>query len=116
MRIRLLSLLVALMVAAAASAGVTTVFSGVSAASGSSGEIDTSGAYTLAVQVSGTGFSGTVTVYQGAVSGKLTATKTLTLTSYTGHSEYYLLDPSTLTQIDYTRSAGTLTVYLEYYR
>lgn len=116
MRVRLFSLLVALMVAAAASAGVTTVFSAVSAASGSSGEIDTSGAYTLQVQVCGASFSGSVTVYQGAASGKLTATKTLSLAGHNDCSEYYVLDPSTLTQVDYTRTAGTLTVFLEYYR
>jgi hypothetical protein len=116
MRVRLLSVLVALVVAVTASAGVTTVLSNVSAASGSSGEIDTSGAYSLNVQLCGTGFTGTVTVYQGAASGKLVATKTLTLTSYGTCAEYYSLDPSTLVKVDYTRTAGSLTAYLEYYR
>ena len=47
---------------AAAEGGVLTVFDAVSAASGSSGPINTSGAYTLNVQVCGTGYSGGVSI------------------------------------------------------
>lgn len=113
---RLVACVLALwLVSLPAVAGVVTVFSAVSGASGSSGEINTSGGSQLRVQVCGASFTGTVTIKQGAYTGKLTATKTLTLTGLDDCSEYYDMRLSTLTQIDYTRTAGTLTVYLEWY-
>ena len=111
---RLLALLVALLVAGSLSAGVTTVLSGVSAASGTSGVIDTSGARTLNVQFCGTGFSGTGVVKQGATATTLVATKTVTFTTNSDCTEYYALVPSAFTEVTYTRSAGSLTAYLEY--
>lgn len=110
-----IGLLVLILAALPAMAGVTTVFSAVSAASGSSGEINTSGGSQLRVQACGVSFTGTLTIKQGANTGKTTATKSLTLTGLNDCSEYYWLNPSTLTEMDYTRSAGTLTVYLEWY-
>lgn len=110
-----LTVIAMLLVAAPARGGVVTVFSAVSAASGTSGEINTSGGSQLRVQVCGTTFTGTVTIYQGAVSGALTATKTLTITENSDCSEYYDLRLSTLTRIDYTRTDGELTVFLEWY-
>lgn len=108
-------LLALILLALPAMAGVTTVFSTVSAASGSSGEINTSGGSQLRVQACGASFTGGLVIKQGAKTGALATTKTLTLTGLNDCSEYYWLNPSTLTQIDYTRSAGTLTVYLEWY-
>lgn len=116
MRARLLSLLLAVLVAVSfvtTAAGTRTVFDNVSALSGSSGPIDTTSCYALNVQVCGTGFSGAVVVSQGPTSTTLTAVKTLTLTTYTGCSEYYVLDLATYTQVDYTRTAGSMSVYLE---
>lgn len=95
--------------------GVTTIFSAVSAASGASAEIDISGNQIVNVQVVGNGFSGTVTVSQGAVTAKLGAVKVLTLSTYTGATEYYTFNPATLLQVSYTRTAGTLTVFAEAY-
>jgi hypothetical protein len=95
--------------------GVTTLLSAASAASGASAEIDVSGNEYVNVQLVGAGFTGTVTISQGAASGALGATKALTLTDYTGATEYYALNPSTKLQVSYTRSAGTLTAYAEAY-
>lgn len=112
----LLSLILAAGLAATAMAGVTTILNGVSAASGSSGPVNTSGARTLNVMVIGDGLTGVVTISQGPDASSLAATKVLTLDTYTGKTEYYVLQPSTITQVDYTRSAGTLTVKLEWYQ
>ena len=105
----------ALMAALPVVAGVVTVFDGVSASSGSSGEINTSGGNQLRMQACGASFTGVLVIKQGAKTGKVTPTKTLTLTGLNDCSEYYYLQPSTLVQIDYSRSAGALTVYLEWY-
>lgn len=94
-------------------AEVRTVLDNVSAASGSSSVYDTGGARTLNVQVCGTGFSGTVLIKQGSATTKLVTTKTITLTLNSDCTEYYSLVPSTYTQITYTRSAGSVTVYME---
>jgi hypothetical protein len=96
-----------------AAAEVKTVLDAVSAASGSSAVIDTGGAKVLNVQVCGTGFSGTVLVKQGAAPTKVVTTKTFTLVLNSDCTNYYSLVPSTSTQITYTRSAGSVTVYLE---
>lgn len=111
---RLLALLVALLVTGSLSAGVTTILSSVSAASGTSGVIDTSGARTLNVQACGTGFSGAITIKQGAVTTTVVATKTATLTLNSDCTTYFVLRPSAYTEVAYTRSAGSLTAYLEY--
>lgn len=111
------SVLVAILAAYEAWAGVVTVFSAVSSgSSGTSSEINTAGPNKFNVQVCGTGLDGTVLVYQGGLSGKLGLTKTITLSGYTGCTEYYWFNPSTLTQIGYTRTAGTIdTITLEYF-
>lgn len=111
---RLLAILTALLVAGSLSAGVTTILSGVSAASGTSGVIDTSGARTLNVQACGTGFSGTLSIKQGAKTTTVVETKAVTLTLNSDCTTYYALVPSAYTEVAYTRSAGSLTVYLEY--
>lgn len=113
---RLLMVLVALLVAGSLSAGVTTILPSVSEASGTSGVIDTSGARTLNVWVCGAGFSGTVTIKQGPTATTLTETKALTLTTNSDCTESYALLPATLLEVTYTRSAGSLSVYLEYYQ
>lgn len=113
---RLLMVLVALLVAGSLSAGVTTILSSVSAESGTSGVIDTSGARTLNVQFCGTGFSGTISVKQGAATTSLVETKALTLTTNSDCTNYYALVPSAFTEVAYTRTAGSLTAYLEYER
>lgn len=113
MRIILSALLAsAIGFSAYAASGVATILSGVSAASGTSGEIQTAGNTHLRVQACGTSFSGVVTIKQGEFTGKLTPTKTITLTSNSDCTSYYILQPSALTEVAYTRSAGTLTVYL----
>jgi hypothetical protein len=111
---RLLTVLLALLVAGSLSAGVTTILSGVSAASGTSGVIDTSGARVINVQACGTGFTGTITAKQGATTSTLVATKTAALTTNSDCTTYWALLPSTYTEVTYTRTAGSLTVYLEY--
>ena len=92
---------------AAAPADAVTVWSDKTAASGT-GSVYPTGQQSIGFQVCGTGFSGTVTVYQGSRSEALTATKTLTKTTYTGCSEYYDLRRSNFVRIDFTLSAGTL--------
>lgn len=110
-----LSVLAAIALAVALDAAADTVkaLDGVSAASGSSSVYDTGGARTLNVQVCGTGFTGAIVVKQGASSTALVTTKTISLTTNSDCTEYYSLVPSTYTQITYTRSAGSVTVYLE---
>lgn len=113
---RFRSIILAALVAAsfvAAAAGTRTVFNNVSELSGSSGPIDTTSCNALNVQVCGTAFSGAVVVSQGPTLTTLAAVKTLTLTTYTGCDEYYVLDLATYTQIDYTRTSGSMSVYLE---
>lgn len=111
---RLLMVMVALLVAGSLSAGVTTILPSVSAASGTSGVIDTSGARTLNVQLCGTGFSGVVLIKQGAKTTTLATVKTVTMTLNSDCLEYYALVPSAFVEVTYTRSAGSLTAYLEY--
>ena len=113
---RLLSLLVAILVAAPLLAAPIKVFDGATAEAGASQVYDTQGAWKLSVQACGTGFSGVVYVNQGEAPNALTPTKTLTLTDYGDCSEYYLLDPSSYTQVSYSRTAGALTVYLGVFR
>lgn len=88
------------------------VLDGVSAASGSSSVYDTSVARDINVQVCGTGFSGTVVVKQGESADALVTTYTWTLTTNSDCTNYRKLATSTYTQITYTRSAGSVTVYL----
>lgn len=116
MKIRILSILLALVLAVSASAGVTTILSGVSAASGTSGVIDTSGARTLNVWLCGTGFSGTATIKQGPTATTLTASKVVTFTTNSDCTESYALVPATYLEVTYTRSAGSLSAHLEYYQ
>ena len=113
MRIILSALLAsAIGFSAYAASGVATILNGVSAASGTSGEIQTAGNTHLRVQACGTGFSGTLSIKQGEVTAKLTETKAVTLTTNSDCTTYYELRPSTLTEVAYTRSAGSVTVYL----
>lgn len=113
----LLAMLLALLIGLPAAAA-DTVFDGVFASSGSSQEYPADGGY-IAVQVcGGTGgdaFTGTVTVSQGVVSGKLVATQTATITALSGCSVTYLwvgFYELPWAQISYTRSAGKLYTYL----
>ena len=88
------------------------VVDGSSAASGSSSVYDTSVARDINVQVCGTGFSGAVLVKQGESADSLVTTYTWTLTTNSDCTNYRKLAGSSYTQITYTRSAGSLTVYL----
>lgn len=100
---------------ALAQARTVTVFSAVSAASGSSAAERTAGATHMRMQVCGTGFSGTVTAKQGALATTLTDVKVLTLSGVTGctAANYVTLNPALWTGFAYTRTAGSVTVYLE---
>lgn len=108
-------LLVVLVASLTAVAGTVTVVDGSSAASWTSSEYEINNAVP-SFQVCGTGFSGTVTFKQGLKTGKLVATRTLTLSSYTGCTEYYQELPSPIVQLTGARSAGTVTVYLDWYK
>ena len=108
--------LAVLLSSGAAQAESVKVLDGVSAASGSSRVLDTGGARTLNVQACGTGFSGDIVVKQGAAQAALVTTKTITLTLNSDCTGYYSLVPSTYTQITYTRTAGSVTVYMEILR
>jgi len=58
-------------------------------------------------------FTGTMKVYQGEATGKLTLTKSITLTSLADCSEYRSYDPSGLAKVVIDRTSGTLdAVYL----
>jgi len=104
-----------------AAARTVTIFNAESAASGSYTDAQgnaaerTAGAAYVRFQVCGSGFSGTVTAKQGALSTTLTDVKALTLTGVTGCTavNYIKLSPAVWTGFAYTRSAGTVTVYLE---
>lgn len=104
-----------------AEARTVTIFNAVSAASGSytdsrgNAAERTAGYQHIRFQVCGSGFSGTVTAKQGANSTTLTDVKTLTLSGVTGcaAANYVKLSPSLWTGFAYTRSGGTVTVYLE---
>lgn len=115
MKQRLLPLLLIVLVTVPAVAGTVTVVEDSSAASWSSAEYQLDNAVP-SFQVCGTGFDGTVVFKQGLKSGKLVATRTLTLSGYTGCTEYYQELPSTVAQFTGTRSAGTVTVYLDWYK
>ena len=107
--------------AARAETRVVTIFSGVSAASGSytdsrgNAAERTAGYLHVRFQVCGTGFSGTVTASQGALATTTTTVKTLTLSGVTGCSaaNYIRLNPAAWTGFSYTRSGGSVSVYLE---
>lgn len=112
-----IALALALLVSAvAARAESTKVIDNASLASGSSLVYDTGGARTLNVQVCGVGFTGEVVVKQGAAETALVASKTLPFAAISDCTGYYSLVPSTYTQITYTRTAGSLSVYLEILR
>ena len=106
---------------ALAAARTVTVFNAVSAASGSYTDPQgnaaerTAGYAYVRMQVCGTGFSGTVTAKQGALSTTTAAVKVLTLSGVTGctAANYVKLNPAVWTDVDYTRTAGSVTVYLE---
>lgn len=106
---------------ALAAARTVTIFNAVSAATGSYTDAQgnaaerTAGAQYVRVQVCGTGFTGTVTAKQGALSTTLTDVKVLTLTGVTGcaAANYVRLNPAVWTGFAYTRAAGSVTVYLE---
>lgn len=113
---RIAALVLALvLVTAPAVAGTVTVIEDSSAATWSSSEYEINNAVP-SFQVCGTGFSGTVVFKQGLKTGKLVATRTLTLSSYTGCTEYYQELPSPVVQFTGTRSGGTVTVYLDWYK
>ena len=110
---RKLVVLLALALVIAGSANAVTLWSNQIAASGTGTVVATAGK-DIAVQVCGTAFTGTVTIYQGSRTDSLTATKTLTLTGYATCAEYYDLRRSNVVRVDFTRSSGTLkTVELE---
>lgn len=115
MRQRLLPLLLIVLATVPAVAGTVTVVEDSSAATWSSVEYQLDNAVP-SFQVCGTGFSGTVAFKQGLKTGKLVATRTLTLTTYTGCTEYYQELPSPIVQVTGTRSAGSVTVYLDWYK
>ena len=102
-------------------ARVVTIFSAVSAASGSYTDARgnaaerTAGYSRIRFQVCGTGFSGTVTAKQGALATTTSDVKVLTLSSVTGcaAANYIKLDAATWTGFAYTRTAGSVSVYLE---
>jgi hypothetical protein len=109
-------LLVALAFAGAASAA-ELVWSNQTASSGTGSEIPVPAHYVLNVMVCGTGYTGTVTIYQGPATGKVAATKTITTTTNSDCSNYYTLNPSSIIRIDFTLSAGTLAaVYVEHWK
>lgn len=113
MRYVLRSLVLALAVCGIAyGAGVRTVLNAVSAASGTSGEIATQGNARLRIQACGTGFTGTLSIRQGESAANLTETKAVTLTLNSDCSTYYDLRPSSLLEVTYTRTAGSVTVIL----
>lgn len=67
----------------------------------------------LRVQVRGTGFSGSVDIYQGESPTATMVTKTSgALVGYTAASEYYDLRPSSLIRVVVTLSAGTINEVL----
>lgn len=106
---------------ALAAAREVTIFNAVSAASGSYADAlgnpaeRTAGYPIVRFQVCGAGFTGTVTAKQGAKNNKLVASKALTIAGLTGcDAAYYIKLPSAAwTGFDYTRAAGTVTVYME---
>lgn len=112
---------VLLSLTALAAARTVTIFNNVSAASGSYTDAQgnaaerTAGAAYVRMQVCGTGFSGTVTAKQGALSTTLSDVKVLTLTGVTGcaPANYVKLNSALWTGFAYTRTAGSVTVYLE---
>jgi hypothetical protein len=107
------TLVVALTIGATAVAESTKILSGASEASGASLVYDTGGARTPNVQACGTDFTGVLTVKQGALEASLVTTKTITMTLNSDCTEYHSLVPSTYTQVTYTRTAGSVNVYLE---
>ena len=79
----------------------------------SSGVQGTGDVAALRVQVRGTGFEGSISVKQGESPAALMETKASgALTGYTGSTEYYDLRPSSLVQVDITRTAGTINEVL----
>jgi hypothetical protein len=106
---------------AALAARTVTIFNAQSAASGSYTDAQgnaaerTAGYSYVRMQVCGTGFTGTVTAKQGANSTTLSDVKVLTLTGVTGctAANYVKLNPAVWTGFAYTRTAGSVTVYLE---
>lgn len=108
-------ILLAVLVAVPAVAGTVTVVENSTAASWTSTERTIDNAVP-SFQVCGTGFSGTVVFKQGLKTGKLVATRTLTLSSYTGCTEYYQELPSPIVQFTGTNSGGSVTVYFDWYK
>ena len=66
----------------------------------------------LRVQIRGTGFEGGISVKQGESPTALMETKSAALVGYTAATEYYDLRPSSLVQVDITRTAGTINEVL----
>ncbi|TAL45424.1 MAG: hypothetical protein EPN91_02100 [Salinibacterium sp.] len=114
---RLLPPLACLLLALPLLAGVTTITPATpSGASGTTGEFNVSGPNKFNWQLCTTGFSGVVSFNQGSVTGKLVTTKSVSLSTSTACTEYYWFNPSTLTSVTWTRSAGTVdNLYLEYF-
>lgn len=112
---------VLLSLSALAAARVVTIFNAVSAASGSyvdsmgNAAERTAGYSYIRMQVCGTGFTGTVTAKQGTNATTTSDVKVLTLTGVTGctAANYIKLSPALWTGFAYTRTAGSVTVYLE---
>lgn len=110
-------LLVAALLFAGTAAAADLVWSAQTGASGTGSEIPVVGHNVLNVMVCGTGYTGTVTVYQGPATGALMATKTISLTLNSDCTSYYALNPSSIVKIDFTLAAGTLSaVYLEHWK
>lgn len=94
----------------------TAIISASSAATDTSGAIRVFGPHRFNIMVCGTGFSGTYAVSQGPKSNKLgTTLAAVTMTTDSTCNQYTSFDPSTYVQVDTTRSAGSVTVYLEYF-
>lgn len=99
-------------IAGVAMADAVKALDAASEASGVSKIYDTGGGRAINVQVCGTGFSGTVLVKQGEGTSSLVTTYTWTLTSNSDCTNYRKFEPSTYTQITYTRSAGSVSAYI----
>lgn len=106
---------------ALAAARTVAIFTAQSAASGSytdsmgNAAERTAGYQAVRMQVCGAGFTGTVTAKQGANATTTSDVKVLTLTGVTGctAANYIKLERAAWTGFAYTRTAGSVTVYLE---
>lgn len=111
------AVVLAILTFAGTAAASDLVWTAQTAASGTGSEIPIAGNTVVNVMACGTGFSGTVTIYQGPATGTLTATKTITLVANSDCTSYYTFNPSSLIRIDFTLTGGTLaSVWLEHWK